>query len=71
MKWWRRKQKSLRQELTEARDNVQRQLDILAGGPTANYGWQPGMADKLRTTLADLDNQIAELGPDNARPDLQ
>lgn len=56
MPLWRRKQKSLREQLIEARDNVQRQLDILAAGPI-KLGWQPGTQDELRATLAEINQQ--------------
>jgi hypothetical protein len=65
MSWWRRKKKSLRQQLIEARDKVERQLDIIAAGPI-ELPWQPGTAESLRATLAEINQQLAELGPDDA-----
>lgn len=67
MKWWHRKQKSLREQLTEARDNVQRQLDILAAGPSNNNTrWQPDSITELQTVLAELNQRIADLGSEDA-----
>ena len=66
MWWWRRKQKSLRQELIEAQDNVQRQLDIIEAGPI-KLGWQPGTADELRATLREIKQQLRELDRDDAQ----
>jgi hypothetical protein len=64
MKWWRPKRKTLREELTEARDNVQRQLDIIVAGPSSNTTrWQPGTIDELETVLAELNKKLADLGP--------
>jgi hypothetical protein len=65
MSWWHRKKKSLREQLTEARDNLQRELDIIAAGPI-KLPWQPGTAESLRATLAEINQQLDELGPDDA-----
>jgi hypothetical protein len=64
MSWWRRKKKSLRQQLTEARASVQRELDITDAGPI-KLPWQPGTAEKLRARLAEIDQQLGELDPDD------
>jgi len=54
---------TLREQLIEARDKVHRQLEILAAGP-ADFQWQPGLMDELRSVLAQLNKQIAELDGD-------
>ncbi len=63
MSWWRRNRKTLREELTEARDNIQRQLDIILAGPADSRDrWQPGTVEELQSTLAQLNERIADLG---------
>jgi len=57
----------LREQLTEARDNVQRQLDILAVGPADNdTRWQPDSVTQLCAVLAELNQRLEELGPEDA-----
>jgi hypothetical protein len=68
--WWRRK-KTRREELTEARDNVRRQIEVLEGGPTGGDIWASRsdttiLLEELRGVLADLNESLQQLGPDDA-----
>jgi len=64
----RRKEGPLRQQLLEAKAKVERELSIMEAGPTAGdqMGWQPDSITDLRRILADINQQIAELGPGDA-----
>ncbi len=66
-------EKSLRQELLEAREKVSRQLEICANNPVSN-GWTAGggeapaptpVAD-LEATLREIEDALANLGDDDA-----
>jgi len=70
-----RPEPSLRQQLKEARANVQRQIDRLRSRPTplaAMEGFPTGgivddsdLIDKLKATLRDIDDCLAGLGSDD------
>jgi len=59
---------SLRQELIAARDNVQREINVLWNGP--HYGQRhadnKALIAKLTATLQALDDSLADLESDNA-----
>jgi hypothetical protein len=59
---------SLRQELIAARDNVQREINVLWNGP--HYGQRhadnEALIAKLTATLQALDDSLADLESDNA-----
>jgi hypothetical protein len=66
-------EKSLRQELLEARAKILRQMDICANNPPSNF-WTAGggeapaptpVAD-LEATLKEIDDALANLGEDDA-----
>ncbi|HEV2264509.1 MAG TPA: hypothetical protein VGR79_08250 [Stellaceae bacterium] len=67
--WWWGKQKPLRGQLLEARDKVQRQLEVLYAGNVAGdmVQWQPGTVDELRNVLAEINKSLAELDADQAK----
>ena len=62
---------SLRQQLLDAREKIQRQIDILRAGP-ASLGKGGGFIDnsgliaELGETLREIDESLANLGPDDA-----
>ena len=68
-----RRQRTRREELTEARDQVQRQLEILIGGPAggdvaARRSDTDYLYDQLTETLSELEVCLAELnsvGPES------
>jgi hypothetical protein len=66
MSWWRKNkpEKPLRAQLIEARDNLERQLDIVTAGPI-KLAWQPGTIEELRAALAEINRQLEEVGPDD------
>ena len=60
-------EKSLRQELLEARANVQRQIEILRGVPEYERSGAPWMqaptqVAELRATLKEIEDALADLG---------
>jgi hypothetical protein len=60
--------KSLRQQLLDARADIQRQIEILQTGPivTARGGgpqFEPVIAE-LTATLQDIEDRLAEIGTD-------
>jgi hypothetical protein len=59
--------KKLRQELLEARANVERQLSILRTGRRTFDEPKPiPLALKLAATLKEIDDSLAQLGDDDA-----
>jgi hypothetical protein len=67
--WWHRKAKPLREQLIAARDNLNRELEILRGAPQIKV--PPGannraLIDKLESELREIDAELANLGADEA-----
>jgi hypothetical protein len=61
-------EKGVRQQLLEARANVQRQIDTLQAGPLVNprgggLPFEPAIAE-LMATLKEIDDSLAGLGKD-------
>lgn len=53
---------SLRRQLLEAREQLQRQIEILKVGPTGpNMAFQPGMIERLQNLLDEIDQQLSTL----------
>ena len=64
--------KPLRQQLLEARDNVERQIDILVAGPASKgkgggFIDNSGLIEELRGTLREINKALNGLGPDDAK----
>ena len=63
-----KKEKPLRQQLLEARENVAHQLSIMASGPiNNNTRWQSDSIAELQRILEQLNEQIADLEPNDAK----
>jgi hypothetical protein len=71
-----RQELSLRQQLMEARANVQRQIDRLRDKPSAfpvtddgvNFiGENSHLIDTLKATLKEIEDSLAALGSDDAK----
>jgi hypothetical protein len=71
--WWHKKskpEKPLREQLVEACENVRHQIDVQANTPTYKAG--PGISGgtlairELQSELAQLEEALANLGPDDA-----
>jgi hypothetical protein len=63
-------EKSLRQQLLDARSDVKRQIEILQSGPLVNArgggpDFKPAIAS-LTATLKEIDNSLADLGENEA-----
>lgn len=61
-------EKTLRQQLLEARANVLRQIEILQAGPLAVKGGGPdfnSVLAALTATLKEIDDSLAGLGEDD------
>lgn len=63
-------EKSLRQELLDAREKVSRQIEVLQAGPAVRArgqgpDFEPVLAD-LEATLKEIDDALANLGDDDA-----
>jgi hypothetical protein len=63
--------KSLRQELLEARAKLQRQIEILNGVSlydrgSGEYMQAPAQIAQLTATLQEIEDSLAELGDDDA-----
>jgi hypothetical protein len=58
----------LREELEEACENVRRQIDLMQRSKYSKAGETGGDAviARLRSTLAGLEEALADLGPDDA-----
>jgi hypothetical protein len=69
---WSNMQKTLREQLTEARDRVSRQLKILRAPSTPSFlGGPPdnrSVIAALETQLRELNEALASLGSDGASP---
>ena len=65
--WWRRKEKPLREQLTEARDNLQRQLEIL-GYPVRNTrnSRNEALIATLEAELREIEDLLANLKAEDA-----
>jgi hypothetical protein len=66
--WW-RKRKPLRQELINARLNIERQLEILRGAPQIKVTPSPdnrSLIETLEEELREIDEAIANLGTGDA-----
>ncbi|HXP73988.1 MAG TPA: hypothetical protein VN823_07565 [Stellaceae bacterium] len=64
--------KTRREDLIEARDRVQRQIEILEAGPASGDIWArrsdtDGLLMALQAERDKINEALAELGPDNAR----
>jgi hypothetical protein len=62
-------EKSLRQELLEARAKLRRQIEILQGVPlydrgSGEYMQAPAQIAELTATLQEIEDSLAELGDD-------
>jgi hypothetical protein len=57
-------EKSVREQLLEARANIQRQIDILRTGQVVDYREGPPQAliADLMATLREIDDNLADLG---------
>jgi hypothetical protein len=71
MSWFKRKpEKPLREQLVDARATLQREIEILAAGPIpGSYGslaYDRQRADVLRGTLAEIEQQLADIEAGNA-----
>ena len=72
--WWVKKQPvddaTLRRQLLRARAKVEYQLSIMEAGPASHgVGWRPRFktyAEDLAETLRQIDESLADLGPDDA-----
>jgi hypothetical protein len=65
---WRSKEKPLRQELIDARSNLQRELENLQAGAQTNVPLAPdnrSLIATLEAELRDIDEALATLGPDD------
>ena len=61
--WWRKKDQpkgSLRAQLTAARDNLRRQIEVLQAGP-ASHGTAVGDFMDNTSAIADLTNNLREI----------
>jgi hypothetical protein len=64
-------EKSLRQQLLDARADIERQIEILQAGPSFSYRgggnpqFEPVIAD-LTATLKEIEDSLAELGENGA-----
>jgi hypothetical protein len=62
-------EKSLREQLLDARSNLQRQIEILEAGPLIGQGRGPDFEDakaKLEATLEEIEGSLAQLKTDEA-----
>ena len=67
--WWRRKEKPLRVQLTEARDNLRRQLEILRNPSRPSRVTQPDndtLIDTLEAELREIEDSLANLKAEDA-----
>lgn len=63
-------EKSIRQQLIEARANIQREIDILhtpavIGGPPFVPNPKKALVEKLKAELREIDEALADLGPND------
>ena len=61
-------EKSIREQLLEARDRLRRQLEILPPRPSMGRGSPDDreVIQHLKNTLGEIEQALADLGPDNA-----
>ncbi|MDR3472164.1 MAG: hypothetical protein P4M09_10795 [Devosia sp.] len=73
--WWRkhdRREKPLREQLSAARDDVRRQIEVLEAGPSSvgtavgDFTDNASLIADLRNTLSEIEEGLANLGPDDA-----
>jgi hypothetical protein len=73
--WWRkqnRREKPLREQLTEARNDVRRQIEVLEAGPSSvgtavgDFTDNASITAELRNTLREIEEGLASLGPEDA-----
>jgi hypothetical protein len=67
--WWRRKEKPLREQLTEARDNLRRQLEILQNPSRSGRNTRPdndALIDTLGAELREIEDSLANLKAEDA-----
>jgi len=67
--WCRRKEKPLRVQLTEARDNLRRQLEILRNPSRPSRVMQPDndtLIDTLEAELREIEDSLANLKAEDA-----
>ena len=63
--WWRKKpEKPLRQQLLEAQASLRRQIEIMGASTVAGYGYQPGSKEELEDELRQIEDALANLGPE-------
>jgi hypothetical protein len=63
--WPRKPEKPLRQQLLDARAALQRQIEIMSAGTIRGFGYQPGSQQALEDELREIDEVLANLGPDD------
>ncbi len=54
-----------RQQLIEARDKVQRQIEILQAGPAYILPFDPSLLPELTKVLGEINENLAALGPND------
>jgi hypothetical protein len=64
--WWRKTEKPLRQQLQRAKVNLTRQIQIMGAGTIRGFGYQPGSVEELQEQLREINQALANLGPDDA-----
>jgi hypothetical protein len=64
--WSKKPEKPLREQLIEARANVQRQLDVMAAGPIRGFEYQPASIEGLENELREIDEALSQLGSTDA-----
>ncbi len=69
--WWDRKKRPeppLREQLSQARDNIRRQIEVLRAGPSSvgkggEFIDSAAMIGELSATLREIEAGLANLGP--------
>lgn len=73
--WWHKKdrvEKPLREQLTDARDDLRRQIEVLEAGPSStgtavgDFTDNASLIADLRNTLREIEEELTSLGPANA-----
>ena len=64
--WWHKTEKPMRQQLLEAQANLERQIEVMSVGTIRGFGWQPGSKAELQAQLSEINEALANLGPDDA-----
>ena len=57
---------SLRQQLLQAHANLKRQIEIMSLGTIRGFGYQPGSQEQLQGQLQEVEDALANLGPEDA-----